>query len=434
MTEAVRAANPMIDSFLEGKAIDVDVYNKTVKVQLNSLLQDFKEGEPPTVDIPYDHLVVAVGNQVSFYDTPGAEQKCLRLKSCDDARLLRESLGESFEFASRPDVASEEAAEERSRRVTFVIVGGGPTGVELAGEISDLAHDITRERVGAYPKLVDAIRVILVHGGSELLPQFEEDLRHEALHALERRGVEVRLNTRVTEVRDHEVLLSSKVIDQDGNPTNERVESTLKMGLAVWCAGIAPVPFVDTLLNKLPESARGAGARVNVDRWLRPPMPTPELRGSIMVLGDAASLQSRKNSLLPQTAQVAGQQGAYVARLLVRGYDLNAETPVLPESRSSLSNATLTDPAMEAWLKFRNLDVAPGFSFLNLGLLAYLGGGKALSQVQIGDVPVFSYAGSVAFVLWRSVYLVKQVATRNRVLVTFDWIKSFLFGRDITRL
>lgn len=72
--------------------------------------------------------------------------------------------------------------------------------------------------------------------------------------------------------------------------------------------------------------------------------------------------------------------------------------------------------------------------FLNLGLLAYVGGGQALTQVQIGNVPIASYAGSTAFVLWRSVYLVKQVATRNRVLVTFDWIKSAIFGRDITRL
>lgn len=72
--------------------------------------------------------------------------------------------------------------------------------------------------------------------------------------------------------------------------------------------------------------------------------------------------------------------------------------------------------------------------FLNLGLLAYVGGGEALSQVAVGDVPIMSYAGSISFILWRSVYLVKQVATRNRILVTFDWMKSSLFGRDITRL
>jgi NADH dehydrogenase FAD-containing subunit len=73
-------------------------------------------------------------------------------------------------------------------------------------------------------------------------------------------------------------------------------------------------------------------------------------------------------------------------------------------------------------------------NFLNLGLLAYVGGGKALSQVELGNMPIFRYAGSISYVLWRSVYLVKQVATRNRILVTFDWLKTYLFGRDITRL
>ena len=68
-----------------------------------------------------------------------------------------------------------------------------------------------------------------------------------------------------------------------------------------------------------------------------------------------------------------------------------------------------------------------------MGLLAYLGGGEALSQVQVGEFPLFAYSGSVAFVLWRSVYLVKQVATKNRILVTFDWFKSNVFGRDMTR-
>ena len=433
MTEAVRHANPLIDSFVEGKAIDVDVEEKKIKVELNSLLEGIKEGDPPTVDISYDHLVVAVGNKVADTDVPGAATRCLRLKSCEDARRLRTALGECFEYASRPDVQNAEAREERSRRVTLVVVGGGATGVELAGELSDFLEDITRPRVGAYPRLRDDVKVVLVHGGDELLPQFDADLRHEALRALKKHGVDVRLNTRVSEVQDGAVILSTKVLDENGVPTGEREESVQPMGLCAWCAGIAPVPFVDKLLQKLPETAKGHGGRVNVDRWLRPPMPSEELRGSILVLGDAASLQSRKNSLLPQTAQVAGQQGAYLGRLLVRGYDLSAELPSLP-STSSLSNSSSTDSAMATWLKFRNLEVAPGFSFLNLGLLAYLGGGKALSQIQIGDVPIFSYAGSVAFVLWRSVYLVKQVATRNRVLVTFDWIKSALFGRDITRL
>ncbi len=105
---------------------------------------------------------------------PGAS-KSLRLKSCDDARRLRTAVGECFEYASRPDVAKNH--KERTKRATFLVVGGGPTGVELAGELFDLAEDITRPHKGTYPRLKGNIRVVLAHSGPELVPQFEEPLR-----------------------------------------------------------------------------------------------------------------------------------------------------------------------------------------------------------------------------------------------------------------
>jgi NADH dehydrogenase FAD-containing subunit len=317
--------------------------------------------------------------------------------------------------------------------VTLLIIGGGPTGVELAGEISDFAEDITRPRVGAYPNLKDDINVVLVHGGSQLLPQFEDRLRDEALRALERRGIEVRLNTKVVEVGDKQVKLAVKQFDQDGKRLEDKFE-TMPVGLKVFAAGTAPVPLVEKLLDKLPESARGYAGKINVDHWLRVETGNPDTFGSVLVLGDAASFKEGDNSYLPQTAQVAGQQGAYAARLLCRGYDLSAREPQLECLGSNGTMNGETAPLLSKWLSARGLCAAPPFQFLNLGLLAYLGGGEALTQVQLGDVPVFSYAGSVAFVLWRSVYLVKQVASRNRILITFDWIKSAIFGRDVTRL
>jgi NADH dehydrogenase FAD-containing subunit len=432
----------MIHEYLEGSATAINVANRTVTVKLNSLLDDVVSGaevEPPTLTLSYDHLVVSVGSRVDDRGVPGAD-RALRLKSTDDARRLRTAVGECFEYASRPDVSSPEAAKERSRRVTFLIVGGGPTGVELAGELHDLFEDVTRFHKGTYPKLAESVRVILAHGGPSLVPQFEEALRTEAQKSLEKKGVEVILNTRVTEVGDGYARLSTKVVDSvTGRPTEEREDSVLPVGLTVWCAGTAPVPFVEDLLSQLAPEARNYDGRVKVDRWMRPPMNDPALLGSVLVLGDAAACSGCLGSgdkELPATAQVAGQQGAYVARLLDRGYDLQTTPPVLPcmDTETQDTCDVFYDPALNAWLRFRGLDLAPPFGFLNLGMLAYLGGGEALSQVQLGDVPILAWAGSVAFVLWRSVYLVKQVATRNRILVTFDWIKSMLFGRDMTRL
>lgn len=424
MTEAVRASNPMIDAYIEGRAVDIDLTKQTLRVELESLLSSTRSGEPEPLTLAYDRLIVAVGSKVNDSMVKGAAEYCLRLKSCDDARRLRNAVGECLEYASRPDVADKpdldeqersSRREERQRRVTFCIVGGGPTGCELAGELSDFFKDTTRPRVGAFPKLRDDIRIVLIHGGSELVQQFDPDLRKHAMQSLTKQGVDVRLNTYVEECGDGFIRLKDKFTGQ---------QETMLNGVTIWAAGVGPVPFVEKLLEKLPESARGANGRIQVDEWLRCSLPETAKFGSVLVAGDAAAL-SKGKGFLPQTAQVAGQEGAYIARLLNRGYDLSTTPPKLCNKENSLNCW---------WVNLRGLAEAKGFKFLNLGQLAYVGGSEALSEIQIGDVPILSYAGSISFILWRSVYLVKQVATRNRMLVTFDWIKSAIFGRDVTRL
>lgn len=134
MTEAVRASNPLIENYIEGKAVDIDVENKVLQVKLEHLLEDTRSGESPISEIKYDKLVVAVGCKVMTRIVPGAEEYCYKLKSCDDARKLRTAVGECLEYASRPCVApdstvsAEVAAarkEARRKRLTWVIIGGG---------------------------------------------------------------------------------------------------------------------------------------------------------------------------------------------------------------------------------------------------------------------------------------------------------------------
>lgn len=267
----------------------------------------------------------------------------------------------------------------------------GPTGVELAGELSDFVKDITQDRLGVYHKLKGEIKIMLVEGGPSLVPPFEERLRDHALTSLTKEGVDVRLNTFVKEVGDGYIKLQHK----DGGEIE-----TIDTGFNVWAAGITPVPFVETLLSKLPDEAKGPRGRISVDKWLRCPTPSRDTFGSILVMGDAAAFENGEEQVLPQTAQVAAQQGAFVARMLDRAYDLS----VTPPSRTRDNK----DDDLDTWMNVRGLQEAPGFKFLNLGILAYLGEGQALSQIHLGDVPIFSYGGSVAFMLWRSVYLVKQ--------------------------
>lgn len=455
MTEPIRVTNPYIDNFVEGRAVGVDVMNKKVQVKLASMSTVTGEFrgiaanapcrlEPETsessasrvIELSYDYLLVGVGTSARSSIVPGAKEHCFNLKTSQDSKRLRTAIGEALEYASRPDLQEsyyppdsymrELAKEERRRRLRFVVVGGGPTGVELCGEMCDFFSQICKSPDGAYQHLANDISVVLVHGGSELLPAMDKDLRQMALEAMIEQGVDVRLNTRLKEVGQDYVAVGIKGSDE--------VE-TIPSGLTVWAAGNAPVPFVQELLLQLPESAAGSAGRINVDNWLRCPTPTPETFGSILVLGDAACLEAEHKygpaAPLPQTAQVAGQQGSFAARMLNRGYDLSRQgPPLLPESDPSVDPFSL----LRVWLFARGLEEAPEFTFLSLGLLAYIGKGKALNQVELGDVPIFNYAGRIAFALWRTVYLTKQAATRNQALILWDWLRTEAFGRDFTRL
>ncbi|CAJ1931526.1 unnamed protein product [Cylindrotheca closterium] len=471
MTEPIRVTNPHIDNFVEGRAIGVDVVNRKIAVQLTKLstvTNTFKglasdapsrldpepvltnimydeetnviqrdaaiQGAGDVIELNYDHLICAVGTGARSSIVPGAKDYCFNLKTSQDSKRLRTAIGEALEFASRPDVqeyyyANEEdkmiAKNERQRRVRIAIVGGGPTGVELAGEMSDFFEQVCRPSDGAFQLLKDDISIMLIHGGAELLPAMDQELRNRALVALDEQGIDLRLNSRLKEVGRDFVKIFEKSSGE---------EETIPVGLTIWAAGNAPLPFVAELLSQLPESAAGPGGRINVDEWLRCPTPSEDSFGSVLALGDIACLEAQgkydiEAKALPQTAQVAGQQGAFAARLLNRGYDLQQTPPVLPELTAEEGYSIL-----RLWLIARGLDEAPGFAFLSLGLLAYVGQEEALNQVTIGDVPLFNYSGKIAYALWRSVYLAKQASTRNQALIVFDWLRTEAFGRDITRL
>lgn len=470
VTEPIRVTNPYIDNFVEGRAVGIDVEGKKLQVHLTSLgtatrsfmgmasnapcrlepetLQSFvdysddgsmvkrdqSQGASDVIELSYDYLLCAVGTASRSSIVKGAKEYCFNLKTSQDSKRLRTAIGEALEYASRPDVqefyytnedVQQMATKERKRRVTIAVVGGGPTGVELSGELKDFFAQICAYPDGAYQHLKDDISVILIHGGSDLLPAMDQELRARALDALHAQGVEVRLNTRLKEVGRDFITIGEKGSD---------VQETIPVGLTVWAAGNAPVPFVKELLSQLPPSAAGSAGRINVDQWLRCPTYSDDSFGSIMVLGDVACFETQEKydktpQQLPQTAQVAGQQGAFAARMLNRGYDMQATPPKLPELSESEAFSLL-----RVWLAARGLEEAPGFDFLSLGLLAYVGQEEALNQVAIGNVPIFNYSGKIAFVLWRTVYLAKQASSRNQALLTFDWVRTKSFGRDITRL
>ena len=310
--------------------------------------------------VAYDVLVIAVGAAIADYGVPGVAEHAVKLASVEDARAVRRGILEQFARAEIPDLTGEQIRQ----RLTFVVCGGGPTGVEAAAEIHDLIHEELSE---SYPELAPHARVVLVEALGRLLTSFDEALAGYTLEHFGREGIEVRIAAKVQAVEKDRVLLEGGEV--------------LPSGLVLWAGGNAPVPFVRSLGEPL--SPRG---RLIVDAYLR--LTHPEA----YALGDCAAVGEPP---LPATAQVAQQQGKYLARSLDR---LGQGKPVEP------------------------------FRFKASGMLAYIGGGEALA-----DLPRVKWSGRGAWLFWRSVYLTKLVSLANKAKVLFDWIKARLFGRDLSR-
>jgi NADH:ubiquinone reductase (H+-translocating) len=234
--------------------------------------------------VPFDYLIVATGARHAYFGNDSWEAFAPGLKTLDDATELRKRILLAFEQAEfEPDPA------ERARLTTFIVIGGGPTGVEMAGAIAELAKKaLARDYRQIDPK---SARIVLIEAAARLLGGFPEDLSEHAQRALEKLGVEVRLGKAV------------HAVDADGVALDgERIDSRC----VIWAAGVQSSPAA----KWLGAEADRAG-RVLVEPDLRIPG-----RDDVFVIGDAASLADADGELLPGVAPVAKQQGAYVAKFV----------------------------------------------------------------------------------------------------------------------
>jgi NADH dehydrogenase FAD-containing subunit len=232
-----------------------------------------------------------------------------------------------------------------------------------------------------------------------------------------------------------ELLLDSSVKEVTENKIYLNDGTEIPYGLALWAAGNGPLPITLQLIEALgAEQAAEQGAargRVAIDPWMR----TIGSHGTILAFGDCTCIAKGQ---LPATAQVASQQGEYLAKMMNRKFDLSpavTEEGIFPppvrdpaRTESSLSDVVTN-------FATNSDEYAKPFQFLNLGILAYTGGGSALAQVPYSpDAAPVKGSGQIGNLLWRSVYLSKQVSWRNRFMVVNDWTRRQLFGRDVTRL
>jgi NADH dehydrogenase FAD-containing subunit len=411
--------------------MEVDPVAKTVTCE--SVVCDGNSCDIQDFSVDYDRLVVTIGAQTNTFGIPGVREHCNFLKQIEDARRIRTAIVNCFERANLPGMSD----EERINNLTFAVIGAGPTGIEFAAELRDF---VEQDGPKYYPKLLNYVRIKVIEASSVILAPFDKSLQEEAINQMQRQVqiqdeevrkllparfqlVELLLDSSVKEVTEKTILLN------DG--------SSIDDGLAVWAAGNGPLPLTLNVIEKLGEQqskhknvARG---RIATDPWMR----AEGSQGSILAFGDCSCIMDGPDGPLPATAQVAAQQGEYLAKLMSEQYDLcpgiSVEGVFLPPIPNPDKERRISD-AIVAFAT-QTVEYAKPFQFLNLGILAYTGGGSALAQVSPAPgVDPIKGTGKVGNALWKSVYLTKQVSMRNRVLVLNDWIKRQIFGRDITRL
>lgn len=331
-----------------GEVIGIDSQSQRVKIAA-------------TADLDYDFLIIATGAAYSFFGHEEWRRYSRAIKSLEDAIAIRSSLLGAFEWAeSRTDPG------EIGRLLTFVVVGGGPTGVELAGNIAELSRStLARDFRRIKPAMA---RVILFEAGPTLLSGFPPRLAAYAEAALRSLGVEVHLGTAVTDVDAHGLTAG-----------NQRIEAAN----VFWAAGTAARPAA----RWLGADAAGNGA-VKVS-----PDCSVSGHGNIFAVGDVASQPDARGRPLPGLAAVAKQQGAYVGKLIAA--TLQGRRP------------------------------PPPFHYRDFGTLAVIGRSRAVAQL-----PHVWLTGTPAWLLWSLVHLLTLMDFRTRLAVYFNWTWSWLtYGR-----
>jgi NADH dehydrogenase len=316
-------------------------------------------------DVPYDYLVIAAGTVTNYFGMASVERNAIGLKDLSQANAIRSRILRNFERAT-----VERNAATRARLMTMVVVGGGPTGVEMAGAMAELKRHVLRRD---YPGLdVAESRVILLEGTDRLLPAMPPGLQRKALDQLRALCVDVRLRALVTEVSEEAVTL--------------RGSETIESSNVIWVTGTRGAPLAAAAgLNLAPDGRIPVGDTLQLDG-----------RPEVYAIGDITVLQGPDGRPYPMLAQVALQQGDLAARNILRA--LRGELP----------------------LRFRYRD---------RGTMATIG-----RRMAVAHVFGLQFSGFLAWALWLVVHLLAIIGLRNRALVLLNWTWNYFRYDRASRL
>jgi NADH dehydrogenase len=315
--------------------------------------------------LSYDYLIVAAGATHSYFGHDEWSEVAPGLKTLDDALAIRRRVLIAFEEAER-----EPNPVDQRRLLTFVLIGGGPTGVELAGALGEIASQVLRSEFDAVDPAI--ARIILIEAGPSILPSFPENLRESARRALVRLGIEVRTGRAATNVEEGAVWIG-----------DERIEAHTIM----WAAGVAAAPLSRDLGPNLDRVGRVI---------VQPDLSVPGHPG-VFIAGDLASFSHQTGSPLPGVAQVAKQEGRHAAGNVAR----------------LIAGGQATRP----------------FRYFDPGNMATIGRNNA-----IADFGFLRVSGYLGWLMWLFVHVLFLIGFRNRLSVMMQWAAAYLTHQRSVRL
>ncbi|KAI8635252.1 pyridine nucleotide-disulfide oxidoreductase-domain-containing protein [Xylariaceae sp. FL1651] len=453
--------------YLRATAEDVEFSHKLVEVS-----QVDAQGKEVRFYVPYDKLVIAVGSVTNTHGVQGLEN-CHFLKDINDARRIRNHVMRNLELACLPTTDD----SERRRLLSFVVSGGGPTGVEFAAELFDLLNEDLTKR---FPRLLrNEISVHIIQSRSHILNTYDEVLSKYAEERFARDQVDVLTNSRVKEVKPDKIIFTQKC--EDGSV----ITKELPMGFCLWSTGVSQAELCKRIAKKL-GSAQNNRHALETDTHLRL-NGTP--LGDVYAIGDCSTVQNNitdnvvlflrglafKHGKDPETLELTFSEWRNVANDVKRRFpqavshlrrvdklfeafdkdqsgtlDFGELRELLKQIDSKLTSLPATaqranQQGIYLAKKFNKMaHCAPGltrneirdgdvdeacykaFEYHHLGSLAYIG------NSAIFDINGWGFTGGLwAVYAWRSAYFAQSVGIRTKFLMMMDWLKRGLFGRDL---
>jgi len=368
--------------YYEAEATKIDYEKKIVYINDDSEIK----GDVSSTEVPFDMLVVGVGAENATFGIPGVREHSLFLKEVGDAQAIRKRIMDCCETATFKD----QSPEEVKRLLHMVVVGGGPTGVEFAGELQDFFEADLRKWI---PDISNNFHVTLVEALPNVLPMFSKQLIEYTERTFNEEKITIRTKTMVKNVTDK--YIEAESTGPDGKKQMEKIP----YGLLVWATGNALRPLVRDLMSQIPaqkDSRRGLA----VNEYL-------VVKGTenIWAVGDCAVAN------YAPTAQVASQEGAFLARLfnqMAQTESLEDELRALSAEQERAPNQPARDKIFEAYKevqkRLRRVKQMGPFEYSHQGSLAYIGSEKAVADISwlTGNVAT---GGTLTYFFWRSAYL-----------------------------